>query len=91
MNTNNRIESIAPVNPTARIFHLLSYVMMLWASLIVIQGFVLGQALLPPQGTLTFFQGIVVVLLSSMIMAVFMSLNGVVDDGYMSKLKPFNI
>lgn len=78
MNTNNRIESIAPVNPTARIFHLLSYVMMLWASLIVIQGFVLGQALLPPQGTLTFFQGIFVVLLSSMIMAVFMSLNGVV-------------
>ena len=78
MSTVKRIESIAPVGSASRVFGLLSYIMMLWASLIVIQGFVLGQALLPPQGSLSFLQGIVVVVLSCIIMALFMSLNGVV-------------
>ena len=57
-------------------FTALSYTLMLWASLIVIQGFVLGQALLPPQGELTFLQGTVVVGLSALIIASFMVLNG---------------
>ncbi len=75
-NKNKKIEGIAPIGNTERIFNLFSYVLMLWASLIVIQGFVLGQALLPPQGNLSFLQGIAVVVLSSMIMALFMCLNG---------------
>jgi NCS1 family nucleobase:cation symporter-1 len=49
---------------------------MLWASLIVIQGFVMGQALLPPQGDLTLFQGIVVIGSAAAVMAIFMVLNG---------------
>ena len=70
------IEGLRPVAPGERVFTLLSYVLMLWASLIVVQLFVLGQALLPPQGTLTLFQGAVVILLSTLTMAAFMSLNG---------------
>lgn len=76
MNNEARIEGIAPVGDGKRIFNLFSYVLMLWASLIVIQGFVLGQALLPPQGNLSFLQGIAVVVLSSFIMTLFMCLNG---------------
>src|SRR5690606_25510534 len=52
-----RIEDLRPVSAGERVFTLPSYVLMLWASLIVVQAFVLGQALLPPQGTLTLLQG----------------------------------
>ncbi len=75
-NGNSRLESLRPVSHGDRVFNLVSYTLMLWASLIVIQGFVLGQALLPPQGNLSLVQGTVVVLLSALIMALFMSLNG---------------
>ncbi|MBI2970403.1 MAG: cytosine permease [Gammaproteobacteria bacterium] len=73
---STRIEDLRPVPAAERVFTLLSYILMLWASLIVVQGFVLGQALLPPQGTLTLLQGVAVVLLAALTMAVFMSLNG---------------
>lgn len=76
MGNDNTIESIAPIGEADRIFNLFTYVLMLWASLIVIQGFVLGQALLPPQGNLSFLQGIVVVVVSCLIMTLFMCLNG---------------
>ena len=71
-----RIEDLRPVPAAGRVFTLLSYVPMLWASLIVVQAFVLGQALLPPQGSLTLLQGFTVVILAALVMAVFMSLNG---------------
>src|SRR5690606_38409020 len=71
-----RIEDLRPVSAGERVFTLPSYVLMLWASLIVVQAFVLGQALLPPQGTLTLLQGFAVVILGAVTMAVFMSLNG---------------
>jgi len=74
--SHSRIESLAPVAEGDRVFSLLSYTLMLWASLIVIQGFVLGQALLPPQGELSPLQGLAVIGLSALVMAVFMSLNG---------------
>jgi len=70
------IEGLRPIGRAERVFALPSYVLMLWASLIVLQGFVLGQALLPPQGVLTLVQGVVVVLLASAVMAAFMVLNG---------------
>ena len=73
---NSRIEGLKPVGHGDRVFNLLSYTLMLWASLIVIQGFVLGQALLPPQGNLSLVQGSAVILLSALIMTLFMSLNG---------------
>ncbi len=73
---NSRIESLKPIGLGDRVFNLLSYTLMLWASLIVIQGFVLGQALLPPQGNLSLVQGAAVILVSALIMTVFMSLNG---------------
>ena len=73
---NSRIEGLKPIGHGDRVFNLLSYTLMLWASLIVIQGFVLGQALLPPQGNLSLLQGTVVILLSALLMTVFMSLNG---------------
>ena len=70
------IEGLKPVGHADRVFNLLSYTLMLWASLIVIQGFVLGQALLPPQGNLSLLQGAAVILVSALIMTLFMSLNG---------------
>ncbi len=70
------IEGLRPVAAGDRVFHVVTYTLMLWASLIVVQGFVLGQALLPPQGSLSLFQGLVVVVASSLILALFMSLNG---------------
>lgn len=73
---NPGIESLKPVGHGDRVFNLLSYTLMLWASLIVIQGFVLGQALLPPQGNLSLVQGTAVILVSALIMTLFMSLNG---------------
>lgn len=76
MGGRSPIESLKPVAAGDRVFTLATYVLMFWASLIVIQGFVLGQALLPPQGELSILQGTAVVLLSSAVMAVFMVLNG---------------
>ena len=76
MSEPGNIEGLRPVAQNERVFTALSYTLMLWASLIVIQGFVLGQALLPPQGELTFLQGTVVVGLSALIIASFMVLNG---------------
>lgn len=70
------LEGLRPIGANERVFTLPSYVLMLWASLIVLQGFVLGQALLPPQGELTLLQGVVVVLLASAVMGTFMVLNG---------------
>lgn len=76
MSEPTQIEGLGPVAPGDRVFRLPSYVWMLWATLITVQLFVLGQALLPPNGTLTVIQGVVVILLSGMVGACLMALNG---------------
>ena len=70
------IEAVTPIRSEARIFSLLSYTMMMWATLIVIQAFVLGQTLLPPHGELNLLQAILVIIVSCTLIAIFMSLNG---------------
>jgi cytosine/uracil/thiamine/allantoin permease len=41
-------DSIQPTGEQGRVFSTLSYVLMWWSSLIVIQAFALGQSFLPP-------------------------------------------
>ncbi|MCC7411108.1 MAG: cytosine permease, partial [Gammaproteobacteria bacterium] len=71
-----QLENLQPIATGERVFSLSSYMLMMWASLIVVQAFVLGQALLPPQGTLTLLEGVVVILASTLTMAAFIAMNG---------------
>ena len=70
------MEALRPTTPDQRIFHLVSYFLMWWSSMIAVQAFVLGQGLLPPIGQLNFFQGLTVIILSALIIGVMFSLNG---------------
>ncbi len=75
-------EGLLPTSPTNRLFSTSTYFLMWWSSMIAVQAFVLGQGLLPPNGQLNFFQGIVVILLSAAIITVMYALNGQVGLKY---------
>lgn len=72
----SRTDTLVPIPSGNRVFTLLTYVMMWWASLIVIQAFVLGQSFLPPIGTLNLFQALLVLVIVGAIFVVGFSLNG---------------
>ncbi|MFC2098919.1 NCS1 family transporter [Bacteroidota bacterium] len=76
LRSDTGFEGLRPTEPGARVFNTVSYFLMWWSSLICAQVFILGQGLLPPNGVLNFFQGILVIFLSSGIIIVMMSLNG---------------
>lgn len=71
-----RRDGLLPVPEGERVFGLTSYVLMWWASLIVIQIFVLGANMMPPAGGLNVFQAGVVMLVSAVLVVVFFCING---------------
>ena len=74
--SHNELEGLKPVAYNKRVFRLLSYILMWWSSVIVIQGFVLGQSMLPPAGKLNFYQAVIVMVLASLILGALYSLSG---------------
>src|SRR6185436_11747984 len=68
--------SIQPTSPEGRVFSTLSYVLMWWSSLIVVQAFALGQGMLPPIGKLNLMQSLLIMALAGGIFVVMLSLNG---------------
>lgn len=71
-----RRDGLLPVPEGSRVFGLTSYVLMWWASLIVIQIFVLGANMMPPAGGLNFFQAGVVLALAALLVVAFFFING---------------
>lgn len=72
------VQALAPVPEDKRIFGTISYTLMWWSSMIVIQAFVLGQGMLPPAGELNLIQALVVTFLAFLvILPVLFSLNAV--------------
>jgi nucleobase:cation symporter-1, NCS1 family len=71
-----RRDGLLPVLEGERVFGLTSYVLMWWASLIVIQVFVLGANMMPPAGGLNIFQAIVVMSVAAVVVVAFFCING---------------
>ena len=71
-----RRDGLLPVPEGGRVFGLGSYVLMWWASLIVIQIFVLGANMMPPAGSLNIFQAGVVLMLAAILVVTFFCING---------------
>lgn len=76
MNDDNHADSLNPISSKNRVFGRVSYVLMWWSSLIVIQAFVLGQSFLPPIGSMNLFQAGLVLIIAGAIFVVMFSLNG---------------
>lgn len=75
-NTNDTADGIAPTPAQGRVFSTLSYVLMWWSALTVIQIFALGQGLLPPIGHLNITQAFMVMVVAGLVFVVMLSLNG---------------
>jgi NCS1 family nucleobase:cation symporter-1 len=73
---NIEADSIQPTGERGRVFSTLSYVLMWWSSLIVIQAFALGQSFLPPIGKLNLAQALIIMALAGLVFVVMLSLNG---------------
>lgn len=71
-----RREGLLPVPEGQRVFGPVSYVLMWWASLIVIQIFVLGANMMPPAGGLNLFQAVVVMVAAAALVVGFFCING---------------
>jgi NCS1 family nucleobase:cation symporter-1 len=71
-----RRDGLLPVAEDQRVFGPTSYVLMWWASLIVIQIFVLGANMMPPAGGLNLFQAVVVMLVAAVLVVTFFCING---------------
>lgn len=71
-----RRDGLLPIPEGSRVFGLTSYVLMWWASLIVIQIFVLGANMMPPAGGLNIFQAGVVLALAAVLVVAFFCING---------------
>jgi nucleobase:cation symporter-1, NCS1 family len=71
-----RRDGLLPVAEDQRVFGPTSYVLMWWASLIVIQIFVLGANMMPPAGGLNLFQAVVVMLVAAALVVTFFCING---------------
>jgi NCS1 family nucleobase:cation symporter-1 len=70
------VDGILPTPATGRVFGGVSYVLMWWSSLIVIQAFALGQGFLPPIGQMNLYQSLVVMVVAAVLFVVMFSLNG---------------
>ena len=69
-------DSLRPTPDHHRVFTGVSYVLMWWSSLIVIQAFALGQGFLPPIGRLNLYQAGLVMVIAVTMFVVMFSLNG---------------
>lgn len=74
-NAGSEADSLQPTGES-RVFGAVSYILMWWSSLIVIQAFALGQGLLPPIGHLNFVQAVTVMVVAGALFVVMLSLNG---------------
>lgn len=72
----SQVDSLKPIADQNRIFSGISYVLMWWSSLIVIQAFVLGQGFLPPIGKMNLFQAALVLIVAGALFVLMFSLNG---------------
>lgn len=68
-------EGMRPISRDQRVFRPLSYILLWWSSLVVIQLFILGQSMLPPAGGLNLMQASTVIVLSGLIVWMFFGLN----------------
>lgn len=68
-------EGMRPISNDQRVFRPVSYILLWWSSLIVIQLFILGQSMLPPAGALNLMQASIVIVLSGLIVWAFFALN----------------
>jgi NCS1 family nucleobase:cation symporter-1 len=71
-----RRDGLMPVPEGQRVFGPISYVLMWWASLIVIQIFVLGANMMPPAGGLNISQAAVVMVAAVVLVVGFFCING---------------
>lgn len=71
-----RRDGLLPVPEGNRVFGPMSYILMWWASLIVIQIFVLGANMMPPAGGLNIFQAGAVLALAAVLVVIFFCING---------------
>lgn len=78
----NKTDTLRPVSAGDRLFGGVSYVLMWWSSLIVIQAFVLGQGFLPPIGQLNLVQASVVLIVAAALFVIMFSLNGAAGMRY---------
>lgn len=76
MENKSEVMDLSRISEDKRIFTTVSYMLMWWSSVIVIQGFALGQGMLPPIGSMNIFQAITAMIVASLILASFFSLNG---------------
>jgi NCS1 family nucleobase:cation symporter-1 len=71
-----RRDGLMPMPEGQRVFGPISYVLMWWASLIVIQIFVLGANMMPPAGGLNISQAAVVMVAAAVLVVGFFCING---------------
>ncbi|MDT8320741.1 MAG: NCS1 family transporter [Xanthomonadales bacterium] len=74
--SNRSADSLQPTSDQNRVFSGVSYVLMWWSSLIVIQAFVLGQGFLPPIGKMNLMQSLLILVLAAVSFVAMFSLNG---------------
>ena len=70
------------LSPDQRTFTVVSYMLMWWSSVIVIQGFMLGQSMLPPNGGLNIGQAMTALVMAACILAFFFASNGHAGNKY---------
>jgi len=75
-NSSADADSLRPTGDQNRVFGGVSYVLMWWSSLIVVQAFALGQGFLPPIGRLNLYQALLVMVIAAVLFVVMFSLNG---------------
>jgi NCS1 family nucleobase:cation symporter-1 len=71
-----RRDGLMAVPEGQRVFGPISYVLMWWASLIVIQVFVLGANMMPPAGGLNLSQAVMVMVTAAVLVVGFFCING---------------
>ena len=81
-NNKSNTVTLSRVADDQRMFTTLSYMLFLWSSVIVIQGFSMGQSMLPPFGVLNITQAITACVVGSLILVCFFSLTGGIGMKY---------
>ena len=74
--------NLTRIGADQRTFTVISYMLMWWSSVIVIQGFILGQSMLPPNGGLNIGQALTALIMAAFILAAFFTLNGTAGNKY---------
>lgn len=70
------LDGVKPIPASRRTLSPINYAMVFWSSGIIVQIMVIGLYLLPPAGRLNFYQVIAVGVVSALIVALFIAING---------------